>query len=160
MTIQVDTREKPQAIGKILKQFDELGIKHFSSKLYVGDYVSLENPMLVIDRKADLQEICGNVCQQHARFVGELDRAIEVGIHLIILCTHSPQIRCIDDVAGWVNPRLKTSPKALTGEKLAKMLKSIERRHGCEFRFCSRADAGFVIANILSGGEIGADKGR
>ena len=51
MDIQIDSREKARAIKKIIKIFDENGIKHFSSKLLVGDYMSLDNPRLIIDRK-------------------------------------------------------------------------------------------------------------
>lgn len=73
MDIQIDTREKQRAIRKILKTFDDNGVKHFSSKLLVGDYMSLDNPRLIIDRKQNLQELCGNVCQQHERFKRECD---------------------------------------------------------------------------------------
>lgn len=53
--IQIDTREKQRAIRKIVKTFDDHGVKHFSSKLLVGDYMSLDNPRLIIDRKQSLQ---------------------------------------------------------------------------------------------------------
>ena len=65
MNIIIDTREKPKAIEKIVKEFDLQGIKYVRSKLFGGDYQSLDNARLVIDRKQDLQELCGNVCQQH-----------------------------------------------------------------------------------------------
>lgn len=77
MDIQIDTREKQRAIRKIIKTFDDNGVKHFSSKLLVGDYMSLDNPRLIIDRKQNLQELCGNVCQQHERFKRELLKAID-----------------------------------------------------------------------------------
>ena len=51
--------------------------------MYVGDYQSLDNPRLVIDRKKDLQELCGNVCQQHERFKAELVRAIQQDIKIV-----------------------------------------------------------------------------
>lgn len=56
MDIQIDSREKARAIKKIIKIFDENGIKHFSSKLLVGDYMSLDNPRLIIDRKQNLHD--------------------------------------------------------------------------------------------------------
>lgn len=75
MDIQIDSREKVRAIRKIVKTFDESGVKYFSSKLLVGDYMSLDNPRLIIDRKQNLQELCGNVCQQHekAKYQGQLN---------------------------------------------------------------------------------------
>ena len=98
MDIQIDSREKARAIKKIIKIFDENGIKHFSSKLLVGDYMSLDNPRLIIDRKQNLQELCGNVCQQHERFKKELIRAIDAGIQLVILVEHGPDIQSLEDV--------------------------------------------------------------
>lgn len=85
MDIQIDSREKAKAIRKILKTFDDKGINHYTSKLFVGDYMSLDNPRLIIDRKQNLQELCGNVCQQHERFRKELIRARDAGIKLVIL---------------------------------------------------------------------------
>lgn len=150
MTIQIDSREKARAIGKILKQFDDAGVKHYTSKLFVGDYMSLDNPRLIIDRKQSLQELCGNVCQEHARFKAEMMRAKEVGIKLIILCEHSPHIKCIEDVKTWENPRIKTSPKATTGERLYKTLITMSNRYGIEFLFCSKAETGNRIIELLS----------
>ena len=63
MTIQIDTREKARAIKQIVSYFDEMGVKHYTSKLFVVDYMSLDNPRLIIDRKQNLQELRGNVCQ-------------------------------------------------------------------------------------------------
>ena len=88
MLIMVDTREKQRAIRKILKGFDERNIQYVSSKLYVGDYMSLDNTRLIIDRKQNLQELFGNVCQQHERFKRELLKAMEAGIQIIILIEH------------------------------------------------------------------------
>ena len=66
--IQIDSREKARAIVKILHSFDSVGVKHFVSKLPVGDYMNFDSPRLIIDRKQNLLELCGNVCQQHKRF--------------------------------------------------------------------------------------------
>lgn len=95
MQVQVDTREHTKEWERIKGQFDTLGVQYFRSKMYVGDYQSLDNPRLVIDRQKDLQEICGNVCQQHERFKAELLRAKEQGIKLVILCKHGAGITSI-----------------------------------------------------------------
>ena len=68
MTIQIDTREHKWERARIEMQLTKLGVKTIASKLYVGDYQSWDNPRLVIDRKKDLGELCGNVTQQHERF--------------------------------------------------------------------------------------------
>ena len=149
MTIQVDTREKARAIEGIIKEFDKQGVTHFSSKLYVGDYVNLENSFLVVDRKQNLLEVCSNVCQQHKRFVNEIKRAKAAGIKIIFLVEHGKNIKSLEDVKNWVNPRLKESPLAVSGERLYKILSTLERKYGVEFRFCDKRNTGKRIIEIL-----------
>lgn len=149
MTIQIDSREKARAIKNIVAYFDEMHIKHYTSKLFVGDYMSLDNPRLIIDRKQNLLELCGNVGQEHDRFVNELIRARDNGIKLIILCEHSG-ISSLDDVKGWVNPRLKTSPKAISGQQLYKILRTMSIKYGVDFVFCDKKMTGYTIVKILS----------
>lgn len=165
MTIQVDTREHAKEWERIKGQFDALGVQYFRSKCYVGDYISLDNPRLAIDRKKDLQEICGNICQQHERFKAELLRANEQGIKLVILCEHGPDIKNLEDIYFWQNPRKyqirwKTvnekrvkdviSAKAVDGPQLYKSLWTIKNRYNVDFQFCSREETGNRIVEILS----------
>lgn len=105
MDIQVDSREKARAIQKILAEFDRHGIRYYISKLWAGDYMSLDNPRLIIDRKQSLTELCGNLCQQHKRFRDELTRAQKMNIQLILLCEHGGKIKSLEDVRDWTNPR-------------------------------------------------------
>ena len=150
MTIQIDSREKARAITKILTEFDSQSIKHFISKLPVGDYMSFDNPRLIIDRKQNLQELCGNVCQQHKRFIAEIKRAGELGIKLIFLVEHSQNVKTLDDVQNWDNPRLKVSPLAVSGQRLYKILCSIEKNYNTQFLFCSKNQTGKRIIELLS----------
>lgn len=149
MVIQIDTREKARAITKILRYFDSSGVKHFSSKLPVGDYVNLDRPRLSVDRKQSLNELCQNVCQDHKRFRAELERAKELGIHLIILCEHGSNIRRLEDVIRWENPRLKISPMAMSGERLFKVLSAMSSKYDTEFLFCSKNETGKRIVELL-----------
>ena len=151
MTIQVDSREKAHAIQKILATFDRQGIKWFVSKLPVGDYQSLDNAKLVIDRKQNLSELVGNVCQGHARFKAELERANEYGIKLIVLCEHGKNINSLTDVIEWENPRLKDSPMAMSGERLYKVLSTMSAKYGVDFLFCNKAETGTKIIELLGG---------
>ncbi len=165
MEIQVDSREHAKEWERISKQFDKLGIKYFRSKLYVGDYQSLDNARLVIDRKKNLQELCGNVCQQHERFKSELKRAQDAGIQIIILCEHGG-IKDLADVFWWENPRSKfttikmvdgrpkrvpVNPNAISGEKLFKTLQTISRRYNIRFEFCNKSETGKRIVELLGG---------
>lgn len=150
MVIQIDTREKDRAIKQIVRTFDEEGVRHYVSKLYVGDYMSLDNPRLIIDRKQNLLEVCGNVCQDHDRFRAELKRAADNGIKLIILVEHGEGIASLEDVIFWQNPRLAKSPKAINGDRLYKIMRTIERKYGCEWAFCEKKDTGREIIKWLS----------
>ena len=97
MVILIDSREKARAIKDIVAEFDSRGIKHYSSKLFVGDYMSLDNPKVIVDRKQNLTELTSNVCQDHERFRRELQRAKDAGIQIIILVEHGSGISCVED---------------------------------------------------------------
>ena len=165
MQIMIDTREKQHAIKRILSEFEKHSIQSISSKLYVGDYMSLDNPRLIIDRKQNLQELCGNVCQQHERFKRELLKAMDAGIQLVILVEHGADIKSLEDVYFWKNPRKHevrwrivngkkekyvVSAKAVDGNQLYKSLCTIRDRYHVRFEFCEKKDTGTRIAEILS----------
>lgn len=166
MQVQIDSREHKSELERIQKQFDKLGIDYFVSKLYVGDYMNLDNPRLVIDRKLDLNELCNNVCQQHERFKAELVRAKEKGIQLIILCEHGDSIESLIDVWFWQNPRKKAykwvmknghptkvqcKKPPIQGKQLYKSLCTIEERYGVRFVFCDKKSTGERIIELLGG---------
>lgn len=164
MVIQIDSREHKWEMARVQRQLESLGVKTIVSKLYVGDYQSLDNGRLVIDRKKDLQELCGNVCQQHERFRAELLRAQEAGIQIIVLCEHGPDINNLQDVYFWQNPRkhevkwktvngrkIKTveSSKAVDGEQLYKSLITMRDKYGVRFEFCTKDITGQRIKELL-----------
>ena len=151
MDIQIDSREKAKAIQKILATFDRRGVNWFVSKLPVGDYISLDNARLSIDRKQNLLEICSNVTQDQKRFIAELERAEKSGIRLIILCEHGGGIKTLEDVLSWQNPRLKESPLAVSGERLYRKLSAISKAHNVRFEFCTKAQTGDRIIELLGG---------
>jgi len=167
-TIQIDTREHRKEVVRIERQFDAMGVRHFRSKLFCGDYQSLDNGRLVVDRKKDLQEIISNVTVQHDRFRRELIRASQAGIKIIVLCEHGDGIHSLDDVEGWHNPRLdikkfdvvdgrpckvQAYPNATTGDRLAKTLRSISETYDVRFLFCNPSETGGTIVRLLTEGE-------
>lgn len=149
MTIQIDTREKSDVIAHIVRGFERNKVQFFRSKLYVGDYMSLDRPRLVIDRKYSLLELCSNVCQGHKRFAEELKRAKELGIKLVVLCEHGEGIKSIDDVLHWENPRLDESPLAMSGARLYRVLQTLSIKYKTEFLFCDKKDTARRIIDIL-----------
>ena len=180
MIIQIDSREHKKERQRIEAQFDALDIQYYTSKLYVGDYMGLDNPRLIVDRKKDISELYSNVVQGHDRFVKELLRAKDVGIQLVILCEHGDGVENLVDVVWWVNPRRKryqsyTDPKTgivkwyklegkqrrcvkrppLDGNELYDRLVTISRKYGVRFEFCNKEETGQRIAMLLGGEDNG-----
>lgn len=150
--IIVDTREKPRAIVKILAEFDRQGVEYVRRALNFADYADPDRlPGIVIDRKQNLNEIAFNVVQGRARFVREIERCHRAGCTLVVLIEHSLRIRTLEDVIAWKNPRLKTSPLAVSGERLYRIMKAMEGRYGIIWRFCGKAQTGKRIIEILEG---------
>lgn len=148
MHIIVDTRE--QKYNHVTNYFDEQGIKWVRSKLICGDYQNPLNPTVIIDRKKDLQEVAGNVCQQHDRFVRELELAKELGYKLIVL-VEEPNITSLPNVCSWFNFRIKKNPKAINGKTLYKIMKTMSDKYGFEWQFCKKSECGKRIVELLGG---------
>lgn len=168
MNIQVDSREHESEWNRISKQFDELGVKYFRSKLYVGDYQSMDNTRLVVDRKKDLQELYGNICAQHERFKRELLKAMEQGIKIVILCEHGEDVKSLEDVYFFYQPPRKRwrvvkkevngkevkvresyMQKEINGKSMYKSFCTIRDRYNVDFVFCTKEETGRKIVEIL-----------
>ena len=156
MDIIIDTREKARAIKQITAEFHKQGIRTISSKLWVGDYARLDNQMVVVDRKQNLLELASNVCED--RFHNEIHRAHDHNVKIVFLCEHGNGIRDLIDVLFWENPRKAESPKCISGEHLFKCMCSMSEKYGVEWEFCTKAETGKRIIEILK--ELDHDKGR
>ena len=143
-----DSRQKPDKNIHIRLQLEQLGYKVERSKLYCGDYTWATDQKICIDTKQDLQEVCGNLTQQHERFQAECMRAQEAGIKLIILITE-PNIKSLYEVPSWYNWRLKKNPRALNGVKLWKIMKTMSEKYGVEWEFTTKLDCGRKIVELL-----------
>lgn len=165
-TIICDSRE--QKWDHVRGYLERAGIRWLRSKLPVGDYGRMDNLTVVVDRKASLTEVEGNLIQQHDRFRREAVRAQENGIRLIVLVEAGPRVKSLGDVARWENPRLKRweeldnahskgkklnipiSPRPpVSGSKLAQIMHTMSEKYGIEWRFCCHQDAGREILSIL-----------
>ncbi|HBF66465.1 MAG TPA: hypothetical protein DDW34_12930 [Clostridium sp.] len=151
MTIIEDTRQQKGKHALKLSHFEQNGIKVVRSKLPIGDYANIKDLSTIVDTKKDIQEIVGNVIQDHKRFVEECKLAAESEIQLIVLVENMSGVTCINDLYGWYNWRLKKSPKATTGRQLAKILTSMEYKYGVKFEFCKPEEAGAKVIELLGG---------
>ena len=177
MIIQIDSREKPRAITRIVAEFDRQGIKHPTNKLIVGDYMNFDNPRVVVDRKQNLNEVVNNLTQDHQRFRDEVMRAREYDITLIFLVEDGYRIRSVDDVESWVNPRtwgycrkygidtrgdLQANIREFvqhggqkppnSGAWLAKTMRTMLEKYGVRWEFCAKSQTGKRIIELLGGG--------
>lgn len=158
MTIMVDTREHADQWARIRNGFDAAGVQYVRSKLFVGDYMSLDNPRLVVDRKHNLAEIAYNFTEAKKtktgyrnRFEEEMATAQKHGIKIIFLIEHSSKVKTVEDVIGWKNPRLETSPLAISGERIYRKMLAFQNYYGVEFRFCDKRHTAQRIVEILGG---------
>jgi ERCC4-type nuclease len=151
MIIQIDTREKARAIKKILKEFDAQEITHINSKMYVGDYCALENPLLIIDRKQNMAEIAQNCTSGHDRFKRELQRLDDMNAKMYVLIEQDTidkrPIETLEDVMLW-SPKYST----IEGPRIYKVMNAWEHKHNIKFVFCRKADTGKEIIRLLKEG--------
>ena len=165
MTILCDSRE--QKWEHVRDWFDRNGQMWFRNKLPVGDYARQDNMTLIVDRKASLNEVENNLIHQHDRFRRECERAVEMGVKLIIL-VEDTAVKRLDDVPEWGNPRFRRWNKLdalhaqgkmlhkripgkppVDGPTLYKIMRTMADRYGIEWRFCKRQQVGETICKIL-----------
>ena len=135
MALVVDSREKPTDEAK--KRWESFGVPYRIQALKSGDYTSefvlpngetfsLENHA-VVERKMSLGEICGNFCQNRARFIREFERIKEAEAKAYII---------VEGGASWeaiYNHRYhsKMAPQALVASLTAWMA-----RYNAHIIFC------------------------
>lgn len=147
MVIQVDTRE--QKNEEVLEHFDDILQTYFICKLHSGDYMDIQNGHCVIDLKADLVEVAGNLTKQHDRFKREIKRANDMDCVFVVLIREP--LNNLEEVKDWKSPKNK-SGKDLTqvkGETLYAIMKTMAMRYGVIWSFCDRESAGKKIIEIL-----------
>lgn len=140
----VDTREQPTAAFK--KRMECL-YPNERETLSAGDYTAktlLPNGAwfyvpTVIERKQSLTEICGNFCQERARFVAEFERARDEATKVIILIENATWE---DAYAG--SYRSKMTPQSFIASILTWLA-----RYDCQILFCKPHTTGKLIHDIL-----------
>lgn len=150
MTIITDSREKARIIEGTLRYFDDHGIKHYSSKLIVGDYMNIDNPKVIIDRKHNLSELANNLTNDSGRFMREVRLAKELGIHMIVLCEQGAWVKGIKDVAEWRNPMQGKIPYAISGKDLMERIYRVHIAYNVDFLFCDKRSTGKRIVELLT----------
>lgn len=145
-----DTREKKNR--HIIQYFEQREIPYKIAKLDTGDYMDSESNRITIDRKQNLDELCGNLFSpDRSRFWREVRRAKSEGIKMIVLIEQGGMIKTLKDVPKWRGKYTKVSGYSLYNE-----ICRCHIAYGVEFLFCDKRSTGKRIAELLA---KGADDG-
>lgn len=149
ITILVDTREKSNF--HIMSRLNKMGIAWETKKLSFGDYsfihdgISYENKC-IIERKANLDELAGNLTINRKRFASEFERATSVGAKINLLIEDAKgrdilKIRRKEEQFLALGGHLavqKTYRSKFRGLSYINTLGSWKERYGMEIVFCSK----------------------
>ena len=118
-----------------------------------------------------MAEIYSDIVSDHERFRNECVRARDDGIHLVFLI-EDEEITNMEEAKRWKNPRIekwrkqysfvldaqkvgkmmgyKVPKPPVSSERLVGMMRAMEMKYGCEFKFCHPSKTGEVILRILT----------
>jgi len=149
MIIEMDTRNRKD--GYVTDYFDKHNIKWIRNKLYSGDVKLLNDTKVIIDLKANLEEIAHNLCNslEHARIHREIQRAKELGCENFIFLISDSKIKSIEDIKNWSSKYTKV--KGLT---LLKIMLTMKKRYNVRFIIVPRKDIGKKIIELLQDKKI------
>lgn len=141
---ELDTRNQKDKY--VTDYFDKQGIKWIRNKLYSGDVKLLNDTRVIIDLKANLEEIAHNLCntQEHLRIHREIDRAREIQCEEFIFLIKEDKVKTIQDLQNWTSKRTKVK-----GSTLLKIMCTMRERYGVRFIICSKKDMGKKIIKLL-----------
>lgn len=142
LTIICDTRE--QVNGHITGYLDSKKIPHITRKLDTGDYSAMIGDMtlehdVVIERKANLDEIAGNFTVDRQRFADEFTRAKAEGLKVFLIIEN----------ASWGDIFLHNYRSKLKSQSLLASLLAWQVRFNITIIFCKPSETGQIIHGIL-----------
>lgn len=152
--IVIDSREKPKAIGNIIRYFEHNNIQYVTSKMLFGDYMDYNRPDIVVDRKHDIAELARNCTVEHERFKREIERARSAGATLYILVEQNRyisqgehiKVERISDLLRW-----SSKYSIVKGEKVFRVLVSWIAKYPLRVVFCNKQQTGKKIVEIIYG---------
>lgn len=166
-----DTRNQPGKHKNVHKFCADNSIRIVRTKILVGDYALPTSQAVCVDTKYGLQEVYGNLVQDHERFRRECVLANEIGIRLIVLVEENG-IGALENVGAWKNPRYeryvflkmaheqgrylgtKLPARApIDSTRLQRMMETMSDKYGVEWMFCDKNKTGETLLHILSRGD-------
>lgn len=150
MIVLYDTREKRNE--HILSYFDKQGITYRKEKLDFGDYTFLLpsaatgqgdiyfHDSIVIERKASLEELSGNLAQKRAQFETEFLKARNTGAKIYLM---------VEDVGGYSSIISHKYDTQFTPVSFMSSLKTFEHRFGANIQFIDKQYSGYFIISTF-----------
>lgn len=152
MTVLVDTREKENA--HILEKLDEWGVAYDRQKLDYGDYSFVVDgkdfrQSCVIERKASVDEIYGNIMQQRERFEKEMAAASVLAGSLTLIIENCADEKALKETVLKDSDFYKSPKRQVSdiGKFVYSTVRAWELRYN--FRFRCVADKNDTAAEIL-----------
>lgn len=154
MALVEDTRQQRGKHNLKEQYFDDNGECVIRCALPVGDY---QRPAKVaVDTKKDIIELGTNLKKEHDRFARECEKARKLGTQLVILVENTDGVRNLHDLENWIESEESYSVRnrngkavRYTGRSIAKACESMFKHYGVMFGFCSPAESGKRIIEIL-----------
>ena len=142
LQIIADSRE--QVNNHLTDYWDKKKVPYFTRKLDIGDYSAQLGDMtlekdIVIERKRNLDEICGNLSSDRDRFEREFLRAKAVGTKVFLIIEH----------ATWTDIYLQNYRSQLSPKSLMASLMSWQVRFNITIIFCEPENTPRLIHQIL-----------
>lgn len=142
LTVIVDSRE--QVNGHLTSWLDSKGIQHITRALETGDYSAMLDgetfeDEVVIERKANLDEIAGNFTTGRERFEREMIRAKANGIKVFLIIEN----------ASWHDIMLHNYHSQLKPQSLMASLLSWQVRYNITIMFCHPEETAQLMYSIL-----------
>jgi hypothetical protein len=142
--IIIDSREKQ--FNHITDYFQTHLVPFQVEKLETGDYLNTDNPSVLVDRKANLEEVNNNLSKgksKHARFVRECQRAFSDHVRMVVLI-EGTNYRSVEDIKTW-----QSKYSTHTGKWLANEMFRLTMAYGIEWQFCRKNETPKRILEIL-----------
>lgn len=142
LTVIIDSRE--QVNGHLTTWFDSKGIQHITRALETGDYSAILDDEtfedeVVIERKANLDEIAGNFTTGRERFEREMIRAKANGIKVFLIIEN----------ASWHDIMLHNYHSQLKPQSLIASLLSWQVRYNITVMFCRQDETASLLYSTL-----------
>lgn len=169
--IKIDTRQQEGKHVHKDEWFAVHGVQTERTKLDFGDYMT-DGSNISVDTKRNISEIAQNINgKNHDRFKRECQRAADAGCLLVVLVENRDGARSIKDVVRWTNDHCRAcanrvrracnphdvstkclrhgTMKPIQGPRLAKAMKTMEKRYGVRFEFCDPSESARRICELL-----------